>query len=233
MPSREVEYTSGVTGYNAIVADLTEMLAWDSIEPKEASSGQLYTDFTKNCGGGTYVGLSATILNANEYPRISAIANNGASSFVDGGGMSNGGYHARYVGYAYGGNFLAFCADDNPLPNTGSGFGGISSARNITTGETGWCSFTRTATASYSGRETCDYTLFSKDSKGVVITDWCISSNAKIGAAVSVHSPATGWVSDKVMILTAIPDTYQNCMATVIFNGIRYVRLGKLLVPAE
>ncbi len=114
-----------------------------------------------------------------------------------------------------------------------STFGGITTGRNILTGESSWGSFIMPNIPTYSTIKQYDYRLFSKRNRASALTNGCITTDAKISAAIALHCPATGFVSDKIFMLSAIPDTYKACMAQVIFNGSRYVRLGHMLVPAE
>ncbi len=228
MATREVQYATGEKGYKAMVADFTGMFGWDKID---ASATDTYTNFRKDCGDGTYVALRV-LKNTDSYaPKVKALVYNGNSTFIDGHDSE-----ACNMAYAFGNNFFAFCGTirSYPMPYSGgSTFGGITTGRNILTGESSWGSFIMVDTSKSSALESCDYQLFSKYNKASEVTDGCINTDAKISAAIALHCPATGFVSDKIMMLSAIPDTYKACMAQVVFNGRRYVRLGHMLVPAE
>jgi len=232
MATKEVQYAGGAEGYNAMVSDFKELFDWDAVEPDE--SGGNFTLFKKSCGDKAYVGLRVQ-QNVNGQPQIHAINNNGTNSFATAQNATNS---CINVAYASGNGFFAFCGNPTPLPGTSDSnihWGGISTCRNLLTGETSWCSFIR-AWLNGSGirLEPADYFLLSKDTKETSVssaTQWCLTTYAKIGAAAALYEPRTGFVTDRVMLLTAIPDNYFTCLAPVVFNGIRYNRLGMMLVP--
>lgn len=213
-----------------MVSDFKEMFDWDEIETEE--NGDNFNIFKKSYGENSYVGLRVS-KQKTQPPLICAAFCNGVNFYVtDVRNKSSG----ANVAYAYGGGFFAFCASPTAMPNNQYAyFGGISTCRNIHTGETGWCSFAQAYRANAS-IEAIDYYVLTKDTKvhdNYSFTDWCLTTNAKIGAATALHEPQTGNVSDKILLLTAIPDNLTSCIAPVIFNGVRYTRLGMMLVPAD
>lgn len=215
--TKTAEYTSNAAGANAMVKDITGMFDWDEVE----KTSDTVTTFKKNQGDGKYVGLRVEA-RTSDYPRISALGCNGATEYV-----SSVNYHTRYVAYAYGNGFFAMCTCLYSMPYTSTNYNavmGISTNTNILTGDTGYCTF-------YSASSS--YYCFSKSSATEQYTMLHTADSANIGAGVLLHSPKTGDVADKVMILTAMPDSNYACLDRVSFNGIQYTRLGRILVPVE
>jgi len=229
MPTREAVYAKGTEGYKAMVADFTAMFDWDGVEESPADNTSAYTEFKKLCGGESYLAFRITNAGENYGPRINSVVCNGVSTLVD---AYNANVYIQYAAYAYGNGFFAFCISGSPMPSSSvPRSGGISTCRNILTGETSWLTFVKNH-ANYT-REN-DYAVFSKDVKeNNYVTLSGLSTGAQVGAAIPIHCPATGWVSDKATYLLSIPDDYKSCIAQIIFNGVRYIRLGSLLVPAE
>lgn len=225
MATKEVQYPKGADGYSAMVADFSSLFSWDAVE---AGSG--FTEFKKNCGGNTYVGLQVA-QNENNPPLIHATCCNGLNKFVVTQSSSS---NCTNVAYSYGGGYFAFCTNANTMPSNSAGhYGGISTCRNLRTGDTSWGSFLR-----YYGNSNVTvntYYLLSKDTQGNPYpryTDWGLTQYAKVGSATALHEPTTGNVADKIMMLSAIPDNVLSCNTPVFFNGSSYTRLGILLVPS-
>lgn len=225
MATKETMYATGADGYQAMVTDFTEMFDWDEIEPNKETA--IFTNFKKHCSNNAYIGMRISQI-SNKRPTITAFSNNGFFTFSP----SISSAENSYAAYAYGDGFFVVQASPSPIPNASNRFfGGISTCRNILTGETSWCSFMCAATQ-ISGISAHDYYVLTKDTKELVAINWNLSTNAKIGSATLLHELKTGFVSDKVMALTAIPDIYYSSIVPVVFNGTRYTRLGMLLVPA-
>lgn len=222
MATRETMYTNGEDGYNAMISDFSEMFDWDN---SDSPTDTPYTDFKKNCGENVFVSLRVLKPTNNLRPNIRALVSNNGTIF-----QSNDISTYSVCTYAYGSGFFVCCSsNEQPTALASRTLSGLSSCRNIITGETGWLTFSissNTSTINHS------FSVFSKDSKKVNLTSWSTTYNSKIGGAVALHDPATGWVSDKIMMLTALPDNYTACLAPVIFNGSPYTRIGHLLVPS-
>lgn len=215
--TKTTEYTANAAGANAMVADITEMFDWDDIE----STNDTVTIFKKNQGNSRYVGLKVTA-SSNDFPIISALAYNGATVYASGTS-----YYTKYVAYAYGNGFFAMCASLYTLPATEFNrctFMGISTSTNILTGDKGYCTFYGTPSSYY---------LFSKSIVTTNSISLPVTGNANIGVGALLHNPTTGDVTDKVMLLMAMPDTNYSCLDRVSFNGVPYTRLGRILVPTE
>lgn len=228
MAIRETAYAKGEAGYNAMVSDFSAMFDWDT---GDSPTGVPYTDFKKSCGDNTYVALRILKPADNSvYPGITAfVSKNGF--FISPTETT----FTHYCSYTSGNGFFVVCASDSNMPYTGAyrTILGVSTCRNIISGETGWCAF-RGDNAIGSGASVLyGYYLYSKENTKTDFTAWSVSKGAKIGGAVSMHNQTTGCVSDKIMVLTAIPDNYSACLSSVVFNGVPYTRVGHFLVPTS
>lgn len=136
MATKEVKYETGANGYNAMVADFTEIFTWDEIEPNDGSD--TYTTFKKLCKNDTYIGIQIKQSNSSA-PTINAFVYNGASSVALPSSLSS-----LYTAYVYGDGFFVVLISSSSIPNSGNrSFLGISTCRNIITGETSWCTFSQ------------------------------------------------------------------------------------------
>lgn len=225
MATRESYYASGEAGYNAMVSDFSAMFDWDTGAP----TGVPYTEFRKNCGDNTYVALriKKPATESNRPTMLALVSKNGGLLYT---AEASYNYHASYVS---GNGFFVVCTSSDAQPYIGAykNILGVSTCRSIITGETGWCAFGVAFETGNYPKTLYSYTLYSKESTTSFTTSWAVSTGAKIGGAVSMHNPATGCVSDKIMVLTAIPDSYSACLSSVVFNGVPYTRVGHLLVP--
>lgn len=221
----EASYAKGDAGYNAMISDFSAMFDWDT---GDSPTGVPYTDFKKSCGDNTYVALRIMQPSSDAYyPEIRALVNKNGRII-----QSTSGGEYPFCSYTSGNGFFVICTSSSHVPNNAASrnIWGISTCRNIITGETGWCVFKvidGSITVYY------DYQMYAKESTKAINIAWAVSPGAKIGGAVSMHDPTTGCVSDKVMVLTAVPDNYTACLASVVFNGVSYNRLGHILVPKE
>ncbi len=218
MATKKVEYAKGADGAKALVKDITEMFDWDKVESPDST----HTIFRKNYDTDKYVGLQVTNAGTSNYPRITGLTYNGVTTYET--TYVTDAMH--FVALACGNGFFALCGDRSSLPSSGQyhQFAGISTCTNLLTGDKGYCSFEGLHTT---------FTCLSKDSSSGSYTNLATGVNATVGAAISIHEISTANVSDKVLILTALPDDHYACMEKVSFNGIPYIRLGRILVPTE
>jgi len=224
MATREVIYSKGEAGYKAMVADFTEMFDWDM---EDSQTNASCTDFKKNCGNNVFVSLRVKKPpSESSMPSVITLVSRNNAII-----QSSETKYIAHCAYASGNGFFVLCSSVNALPQQGSNRDllGISTCRNIVTGESGWLTF---MTLSGSSSINYSYQVCSKDTKTSAVNAWSVSTNARIGGAVSLHETATGCVSDKIMLLSAIPDTFSACISLVIFNGTPYTRLGHILVPS-
>ncbi len=218
MATKTTEYATGVDGAEALVKDITEMFDWDKVE----SPDSMKTIFKKIYGDKGYVGLQV-LTQSNAAPQVQGISHNGASTYT----TPHTSNYLKYAALACGNGFFALCGSYAPLPSSNEEycmFVGISTCTNLLTGDTGYCAF-----------EVDDAHIYclSKDSQGARSLALHVTADAIAGAAISIHEPSTANVSDKILVLTAIPDKHYACLEKVSFNGIPYTRLGRLLVPTE
>lgn len=225
MATREVIYSKGENGYNAMIADFSEMFDWDTVD---APTGTPYTDFKKNCGDDTFIALRVKKpTSESSYPYIIALVSKNGTII-----QSTESSGTMYVAYSYGNGFFASCCSSVSLPNEKADrrSWGVSSYRNIVSGETSWLAF---CVAGGGTVINYDYQVFTKDTMEAKSNRWEVTKYAKIGGAVALHETATGCVSDKILMLTAIPDIFSACVNPVVFNGTPYTRLGHLLLPTS
>lgn len=225
MNTKKVEYLAA-TGYDAIVSDIEELLGGNSFTKSIGDSNT--TTFIAPGGGDSRVGLRILRTSTNYIPSMLAYLNNGSVTYTAGG---IGNTMAKMsVAYAYGDGFLVACCGASALPcadNTSYGGNctvGVVQGKNIMTGDTGYCGFSVNPSS---------YSFFSPDSMTGGSVQDPLSTNASIGAAISLHHPKYSWVADNALMLTAIPDALTATLSPVIFNGTPYMRLGRILIPAE
>lgn len=220
MNTQIMQYEGGTSGYTAIVEDFKELFHWDGfLESAETKNPSI--KFKMAGEGDREVGLQITAGSSSSYgSNVVAYVYNGSSTYTS----STSSQTFKNVAYAYGDGFFVACGGNSGFPSAEGVTVGVVRSRSMLTGETEYCSFM----VDVSG-----YYFYAQSTMSGSGRDLRLVTNASVGAAISLHDPALSLVADTILLLTAIPDTINSGLSKVMFNGTPYMRLGRILIPAE
>ncbi len=227
MKEYHLDSASETTGYDALVADLTDWYDWDEIE-----TGTSDTLFKKYQPGSNekWVGIKILKSASSSGLKVMACSYNGTTLYGSGQLYGSSASFFRYAAIALTDKGFFLLAGNYTIPCTAANrcfsVFGMSACTNKITGDKGICAVAiQTATS---------VAIMSSSTHNGAFLNY-VSPIEGVGCDFVLHAPLASLYSqdipDDVLRLVIRPDTKQACLENVTLDGKNYVRLGDLLIP--
>lgn len=222
-----VDNNGETTGYNALVADMTDWYDWDEIET--GASDTLFKKYQPESSE-KWVGIKVFKSTSSYGIKVMAYSYNGITLYGTGQLFSASMATFKYAAVTLTDNGFFLLGGPYVIPSTVtsrsfSAFG-ISACTNKITEEKGICAVAIQTTTSVS--------IMSNSTTNGTFYNYASPIEGS-GCDFVLYAPLAGLYSqdvpDDVLRLIIRPDSKQACMENVTLDGKNYVRLGDLLIP--